>query len=42
MLPTFTIPLRFEEGGCGKRKCMATAKYEKVRAEGLVENLGLL
>jgi len=41
MLPTSTAPPRLEEGGCGKRKRMATAKYEKARAEGLVESLGL-
>ena len=41
MLPTSTAPPRLEEGGCGKRKRTATAKYEKAKAEGLVESVGL-
>ena len=42
MLPTSSAPPRLKEGGRGKRKRTATARYEKARAEDIVENVGLL
>ena len=41
MLSISSAPSRLEEGGRGKRKRMATARYEKAKAEDIVESVGL-